>query len=129
MVALSTRIVFIIMPLYSFICDKCGSLFEMIYSYQQYDKAKNTIKCISCGSKHVSRDMYDMQTLNMSVKKSDSELKTLGDIAMRNTERMSDDQKHSLHNKHNDYKDKENIKPLPKGMSRMKKSKNKTKWY
>ena len=46
---------------------------------------------------------------------------------MRNTERMSDDQKAALHAKHNAYKETPSTKPLPKGMSRLKKTKG-IKW-
>jgi hypothetical protein len=63
-----------------------------------------------------------------SVKKSDNELKTLGDLARRNTDRMSDDQKEILQTKHNKYKEQQSVKQLPKGMSRMNKPKHKTKW-
>lgn len=63
-----------------------------------------------------------MLTIASSVKKSDTELKTIGDLAKRNSERMSDDQKQDLHIKHNSYKDnKEQTKELPKGMQYTKK--------
>jgi len=71
--------------------------------------------------------MEDVSTLNASVKKADSELKTLGDIANRNRDRMSDDQKQALSEKHNAYRDNEVLKDLPQGMSRMKKQ-PKIKW-
>ncbi len=117
------------MPLYSYICNSCNGFFEMIYSYSEYDNLKNHTKCPSCGSKDVERNIDDMKSLMSSVKKSDSELKTIGDLALRNTERMSEDQKQELHTKHNAYKETPNNKPLPKGMTRMKKTKGKTKWY
>jgi len=69
-----------------------------------------------------------MTTINGSIKKSDSELKTLGDLANRNRDRLNDDQKASLHAKHNAYKEQESTKELPSGMSRIKKPKNKIKW-
>jgi hypothetical protein len=62
-----------------------------------------------------------------SVKKSDSELKTIGDLARRNSDKFSDDEKTHLYNKHNSYKYEESTKQLPSGMSRLKKPK-KTKW-
>jgi hypothetical protein len=70
----------------------------------------------------------DVLTLSASIKKSDSELKTVGDLAKRNTDRMSDDEKNSLKTKHNSYKDNRPEDPLPKGMSRLTKPKTKTKW-
>ena len=117
------------MPLYSYICNNCSSLFEMVYSYSEYDESKNHTKCPACGSKKVERNVDDMKTLSSSVKKSDGELKTIGDLARRNTDRMSEDQKEVLNQKHNSYKEQVAEKPLPKGMSRMKKTKGKTKWY
>ena len=69
----------------------------------------------------------DVMSQSASVKKSDSELKTIGDLARRNSERMSDDQKISLYQKHNAYKYDESTKELPTGMSRLNKPK-KPKW-
>jgi len=65
---------------------------------------------------------------NTSIKKTDSELSTIGDLANRNRDRLSDDEKIALHKKHNSYKDAVSNKELPKGMSRMKKPSQKTKW-
>jgi len=86
-------------------------------------------KCPACKSKSTYR-LYalDVATQSSSVKKSDSELKTIGDLALRNSERMSDDQKTHLYIKHNSYKeDVSEQKALPKGMSRVKKQ-QKIKW-
>ena len=69
----------------------------------------------------------DVATQIASVKKSDSELKTIGDLANRNRDRLSNDEKTNLYDKHNSYKDTEPEKPLPKGMTRMKKG-TKTIW-
>ena len=69
-----------------------------------------------------------MLTLNSSVRKSDSELKTLGDLADRNRDRLSNDQKTEMHQKQNEYKDQDLVKQLPKGMSRMKKTSGKFQW-
>jgi superfamily II RNA helicase len=66
-------------------------------------------------------------TQSTSIRKSDSELKTIGDLANRNRDRMSDDQKQTLTQKHNLYKNKEEKKQLPSGMTRLKKQ-HKTKW-
>ena len=117
------------MPLYSYICNACDGFFEIVCSYADYDKNKDKVKCPACQSKKVERDINDVASLNTSVKKSDNELKTIGDLARRNTDKMSEDQKASLYAKHNSYKEQPNNKPLPKGMSRMKRTKNKTKWY
>jgi hypothetical protein len=79
-------------------------------------------KCSYCNSKKTHR-LYaqDILTLNSSVKKSDSELKTIGDLADRNRDKLSNDEKQSLYDKHNNYKEKQSEKPLPQGMTRMKK--------
>ena len=73
-----------------------------------------------------------MLTLSSSVVKSDSELGTVGDLANRNRDRLTNDQKAALDHKHNEYKDHklkdELVKGLPKGMSRMAKPKYKPKW-
>lgn len=116
------------MPTYSFFCDGCQEKFELYLSIQQYDTAQK--KCPVCKKdKKVSR-LYqeDLSTLNTAVKKSDNELKTIGDIANRNRDRMSDDQKQYLSQKHNDYKEQVSTKELPKGMSRIQKPKHKIKW-
>jgi len=114
------------MPVYSYACDKCKLKFELFFSYAKYEEQP---QCLGCGSdKHTIR-LYveDALTINTSVKKSDSELKTLGDLANRNRDKLSDDEKLSLQNKHNDYKESAPTMNLPKGMSRISKSK-KTQW-
>lgn len=114
------------MPTYSYRCNKCNKNFELFSTISSYTEKPN---CIHCNSKLTERRyVEDLLTLNASVKKSDTELKTLGDLANRNRDRMSDDQKQSLFEKHNEYRDNQVLQDLPKGMSRMKKPKNKTKW-
>lgn len=70
----------------------------------------------------------DLSTLNTSVKLSDSDVKTLGHLAKRNSDKMSEDQKQHLHDKHNKYKDSNIEINLPNGMSRIQKPKSKPKW-
>jgi hypothetical protein len=80
--------------------------------------------CEYCSSNYTIRNYEaDMATISTSVKKSDSELKTLGDLALRNRDKFSNDQKAELWQKHNDYKENKPDDPLPKGMSRIKKPK------
>lgn len=114
------------MPAYSFICENCQTKFEIICSIAEYSDKQ---KCVSCNSKKTVR-LYteDLSTLNTSVKKSDSELRTIGDIANRNRDKMSDDQKAYLQQKHNAYKEEAPTKSLPQGMSRIAKPKTKIKW-
>jgi putative FmdB family regulatory protein len=115
------------MPTYTYYCFECDKPFEIFSSISEY---KEVVECPNCKKTEYVNRLYcaDVQTQFMSVKKSDNELKTLGDLAMRNTERMSEDEKTSLYMKHNSYKEnKEESKPLPKGMSRLKKP-PKIKW-
>lgn len=109
------------MPNYSYCCISCNQNFELFTYIKDYNPKP---KCIICGSKKTERNyVADALTQSSSVKKSDSELKTIGDLARRNTDRMSEDQKSALYRKHNDYKEDAGLdqKPLPKGMSRLKK--------
>lgn len=111
------------MPLYTFQCCSCQHIFEILVSYSEYEKIKPI--CSKCKSKNIGR-LYsqDLQNIVGSVIKSDSDLK-LGDLANRNRDRMSDDHKRHLYNKHNSYKN--HNAELPSGMSRIKKG-PKTKW-
>jgi hypothetical protein len=113
------------MPTYSYICKKCNSEFELFFYIKHYQEHPN---CIKCESKNTQR-LYikDVITQNTCIKKMDSELKTIGDLANRNRDKMSEDEKIALHNKHNSYKEEIPDKPLPKGMKRLKKQ-PKTKW-
>lgn len=108
------------MPTYTYICSDCNQNFEL-FSYIK-DYIENP-PCTYCSKLNTARSyVEDVKTQSASVKKADSELKTIGDLAMRNTERMSDDQKSELYQKHNSYKEEKiETKPLPKGMSYMKK--------
>jgi hypothetical protein len=83
--------------------------------------------CDKCGSDCKRDYLEDLSTLNASVKLGDNELKTIGHLAQRNTDRMSEDQRNELYRKHNSYKEDVSEKQLPKGMSRIKKP-PKIKW-
>ena len=112
------------MPNYSYFCEKCNLSIEKFFYISEYQEK---IKCDTC-KKYCERDyQLDVCSQSASVKKADSELKTIGDLANRNRDRMSNDQKNELDRKHNEYKDQELAKELPKGMSRIKKPK-KIKW-
>ena len=112
------------MPEYSYLCENCKSKFSLFATINNYE---STPKCKKCQKKCIRDYESDLTTINTSVKKSDNELKTIGDLARRNSDRMSDDQKHDLYMKHNSYKDDKDLKPLPSGMSRVKKG-PKIKW-
>lgn len=113
------------MPTYTYFCNKCKKMFELFYYIKDYQSNPSCSKCLT---KETHR-LYavDVATQSTSVKKSDSELKTLGDLALRNSERMGSDEKNALYSKHNSYKYEESKKQLPSGMNRVKKPK-KPKW-
>ena len=114
------------MPTYTYQCSQCKNIFELFFYIKDY---KEHPACINCKCYKTSR-VYeiDMLTISGSVRKSDSELKTIGDLAQRNSDKMSDDEKHHLYLKHNSYKEDPNPKELPSGMSRVKKQGGKIKW-
>lgn len=114
------------MPTYSYFCDNCQLNFELFFYIKDYTDSPN---CIHCNKKKHTHRHYikDVITQNTSVKKSDSELRTIGDLANRNRDKLSEDQKTELYRKHNDYKEHKEETPLPAGMSRMKKG-TKTIW-
>ena len=115
------------MPTYTFACSQCNSKFELFFSIKEYNEHP---KCIQCGAKKTNRSYEDdLHTISGSVKKSDNELKTVGDLANRNRDKLTNDQKSELYHKHNEYKDDKfkKQKPLPKGMTRLKKQ-PKIKW-
>lgn len=120
------------MPEYTFICNACKDDFSIFASIREYDSllGKKKISCPNCKSKSVTRDyLGDCSTIAGSVKKGDDELKTIGDLANRNRDRMSEDQKAELYKKHNDYREVESTTPLPAGMSRIDtKKRKKTIW-
>lgn len=115
------------MPAYTFFCNNCRKKYEVVCSIRNYH---DKLPCEFCHTSTSVHRLYveDALSIGTSVKKLDSELKTVGDLAKRNTDRMSDDQKEYLRQKHNSYKEHKEDKPLPKGMSRLKKPKTKTKW-
>lgn len=112
------------MPNYTFCCSSCDKKFEIFASIKDYIARPN---CLYCRSNKTFRSYIDdISSVHGSIKKHDSELRTIGDLANRNRDKMSDDQKNDLYKKHNDYKESAD-KPLPKGMNRIQKSK-KIKW-
>ena len=107
------------MPTYSYHCNNCHKDFELFSYIKDYTPSPI---CINCGVENTYRRYSDdILTQSCSVKKSDNELKTIGDLAARNSDRMSSDEKINLYHKHNNYKENKSDKPLPKGMSRIKK--------
>jgi putative FmdB family regulatory protein len=112
------------MPTYTYCCSKCSEKFELFFYIKDYIESP---QCPYCKDSLAERSYIDdVSSVQNSVIKHDSELKTVGDLANRNRDRMSNDQKQSLYNRHNSYKDTQQ-KPLPQGMHRIKKP-PKTKW-
>jgi len=118
MIGKHTYIRNIIMPEYTYYCAECDDKFTTVRSISSYREKEVCEVCHSLCDRSYEDDLL---TLNASVKKSDSELKTIGDLARRNSDRFSDDQKAELHKKHNAYKEETPTKALPSGMSRIKK--------
>lgn len=112
------------MPEYSYICENCSTKFSLVSSIRDYCEK---VECENCNKLAVRDYETDLTTLSTSIKLANSELKTLGHLAHRNAETMSEDQKNDLYIKHNSYKETPSEKPLPKGMSRVKKP-PKIKW-
>jgi putative FmdB family regulatory protein len=112
------------MPTYTYYCESCNKKFEMFFYISDY---KTSPICSFCSSGKTCRSYQDdISSIQGSVIKHDSELKTVGDLANRNRDRMSEDRKKELHHKHNHYKELPK-NPLPRGMNRIKKP-PKTKW-
>lgn len=108
------------MPTYTFVCEDCKTKFELFYTIKEY---KEKPLCVNCKSKNTSRSYQDdLSGMVGSVIKADSELKTIGDIANRNRDKLSKDQKDHLYSKHNSYKDDFHLK-LPSTMTRIEKPK------
>lgn len=104
------------MPTYTFKCDKCNHKFELFMTINNYTDQQ---ACEICNSLTHRSYEDDLTSMNGFVRLSDSEIKTLGHLAHRNSEKMSTDQKQALHQKHNSYKQDKNGADLPTGMSRI----------
>ena len=113
------------MPTYSYYCNSCKFNFELFFYIKDYNDKPKCLKCNEIDTHRRYAD--DVLTQSSSIKKSDSELKTIGDLAKRNSDRMSEDEKIHLYQKHNEYKNEPGTKELPTGMNRIKKP-AKPKW-
>jgi len=109
------------MPEYTFQCDEeyggCGHTFTKYMSIQNYTDKQT---CPTCSKRKTIRRKLcdDLLSINAGIKKSDDEV-TVGHLASRNTERMSDDEKSHLTHKHNEYRYTKPEHDLPDGMSRI----------
>ena len=86
------------MPEYSYVCYKCKKGFSVIASFSNYKAQETCPVCNLAG--HVQRDLeIDWDSLVGSVIRGDDEI-TLGELAKRNSARLSNDEKAALTHKH-----------------------------
>ena len=113
------------MPEYTFECEKCSEKITLICSMGEYDTESQKLSCQSCNGS-VERD-YTEDNVRGSVSLSLSECKTIGQYADKQTAKYSQRQVEDIVE---NFKTKKTggMKELPTGMSRIKPSKNKTKW-
>lgn len=112
-----------LMPEYTYVCDACGLKTEVFFTIQDYQE---TIEC-SCAAQMRRSYQDDLMGMTNSIVKADSELKTIGDLANRNRDKMSEDHKQALFKKHNAYRENPPEMPLPKNTKRIQKTKG-IKW-
>lgn len=98
---------------YSFICAKCDNTFSI---FEHRTKYTGKAKCPKCKKISKQRDFSADLPLD-NIIKGDDQLKTVGDLAKRNTDRLSPDEKRHILAKRDANKI---MNPnLPKGMKRM----------
>ena len=106
------------MPTYTYFCPECQSTFELSLLMCDY---KDTQICTKCDYTQATRALgLDIQTLQGVVTASDGEIK-LGQLAERNSKRMSRDEKIDKCYEQNKYKYEGTDKNLPDGMTRINK--------
>ncbi len=110
------------MPEYTYVCDKehrqwnnntgCGYIFALVCSVKQYTSSPF---CPICGRNDAVVRNYREDNVSVGVTLGDDQL-TVGHMAKRNTDNLSNDEKVSLYNKHNAYKFQKSKVKLGKGM-------------
>lgn len=91
------------MPTYEFLCDPdesgCGNVIEIKCSYDDKQKSKPK-SCPKCRKRKALIELFgDSQVIIP---------KTLGYRIDKNSSKLSEDEKHHLNKKHNDYKESTN---------------------
>ena len=71
------------MPIYSLYCDDCLQEIEIECKISEYDSRMKQIICPSCSSRKVYRN-YESDNIYSTIK----EVKTLGQLAEKNTKKM-----------------------------------------
>lgn len=90
------------MPIYTFKCQKCNEQFEINCLMSDYPSLKPD--CPQCSSLECVRDYQtDLENSTTGVKLSEDQL-TVGHLAYRNTERMSQDERSKIYLETNAYK-------------------------
>ena len=113
------------MPEYTFECEKCSEKITLICSMSEYDTECQKLTCQSCNGS-VERD-YAADNVRGSVSLSLSDCKTIGEYADKQTSKYSQRQVEDIVE---NFKTKKTggMRELPKGMTRIQKSKDKIKW-
>ena len=107
------------MPDYTYYCQSCQSYFEKFSYISDYRDQETCPECETF--KNVIRALgYDMSTVHRNVVDGDDKIK-LGQLADRNTKRMSRDEKIHKFYEQNKYKYEGKDSTLPKGMTRVNK--------
>lgn len=84
------------MPQYTFLCPKHKS-FEIFRTFSEYQEKE---KCPSC--KHLCSRNYQADQVNANIVVGDSDLKTIGHLANRNRDSLSNQAKMDLFIKHHE---------------------------
>jgi hypothetical protein len=105
--------------IYTFKCfedeDGCGHVFEVVMTPATYTADQQCPHCSSFSSVH---RFYEVDEINSQVRLADSELKTVGHLAARNTEKFSEEQLAKINYEQNSYRFNREKKDLPRGMKR-----------
>lgn len=94
------------MPTYEFYCDPdeggCGHVIEITCSYSDKDKSRPK-SCPKCRKRKALIEIFGGASVFIP--------KTLGHSIDKNSAKISEDEKHHLNNKHNEYKKSDNEGP------------------
>ena len=108
------------MPTYTYFCQNFQLVFEKFANISDYQDKEI---CPQCGySRKVSREFaQDAKTIHTNIITSDNEI-TIGQLASRNTKKMTRDEKIDKYYEHNKYKWEGPELDMPKGMTHINKT-------